>query len=70
MKKVVDQNGNLVTGLLRDETGALVVTDTAGLNKYKMQKQLFQEQQMKINSLQQDVSVLKQLVERIIQERQ
>lgn len=35
MKKIMDQSGNPVHGLLRDANGAIVVNDSVALNRYK-----------------------------------
>ena len=37
MKKVLDQNGQPINGLLRDDNGALIVDDRKELAKYKNQ---------------------------------
>jgi hypothetical protein len=35
MKKIMDQSGNPVRGLLRDANGAIIVDDSVALNRYK-----------------------------------
>lgn len=70
MKPVVDASGNIIPGIMRDTTGALVVTDKNGLDKYRKKRQSFQEQQQKISTLEQELESLKVLVNRLIQEKQ
>ena len=45
MKKVLDSSGQTINGLLRDDSGALVVDDRKELAKYK--NQLAREQELK-----------------------
>lgn len=58
MKKVLDENGHVINGLLRDHNGALVVSDKATLEKYN--KILKKETEMK--SLREEVTELKEIV--------
>jgi len=69
MKKVVDENGVLVNGLYRDETGALVVKDEDGFDKYNKRKALFSSQRAKIDQLTSDVEELKSMVAALIQHK-
>ena len=69
MKKVVDENGVLVNGLYRDETGALVVKDEDGFDKYNKRKALFYSQRAKIEQLTSDVEELKSMVAALIQHK-
>lgn len=58
MKKVLDENGHVLNGLLRDHNGALVVSDKTTLEKYN--KILKKETEMK--SLREEVTELKEIV--------
>lgn len=58
MKKVLDENGHVINGLLRDHNGALVVSDKITLEKYN--KILKKETEMK--SLREEVTELKEIV--------
>lgn len=67
MKKVLDSSGQTINGLLRDDTGALIVNDRKELAKYK--NQLAREQELKdlreqVESLGLMVNEFKKMIER------
>lgn len=67
MRAVVDPNGNRIPGLLRDDSGALLVNDQRALAKYK--GQLAREQELQtlreqVSDLSSIVLELKQMIER------
>lgn len=66
MKRVKDESGNIIPGLLKDEKGALVVSDVSEYNKYKKQKEFMQSQSSKIDSLGKEVEELKRLIKQLL----
>lgn len=66
MKRVKDTQGNIIPGLFKDSTGALVVRDAAEFHKYKRQQQIAAQQAEQIKSLTDEVSALKDLVGQLI----
>ena len=68
--KVKDNNGNIMEGIVRNSDGSLCVNDKIGLNKYRMQKQLQEQQKTAIESLQDQVATLTKLVESLLKEKQ
>lgn len=69
MKQIVDEQGNVVQGLYRDDNGAIVVKDPAAMHKYKMQRNVFMTQTNKISDLEMKMRELSTLVDRLIKER-
>ncbi len=67
MKPVVDDRGNLISGLFRAPNGSLVVKDDEALTKYKTQLRVVTEQHNKIEQLTNDVEALKSLVSRLLE---
>jgi hypothetical protein len=70
MKRVKDEFGNIVPGLLKDERGALVVSDVGEYHKYKRQKELIEIQSGRIDALNKQVENLQLLVERLLDSKQ
>lgn len=64
MKKVLDGSGAPISTLLRDDVGALVVSDNSGYAKYMQE----QERQKQIKKLTEDVEFLKSAMVEILQE--
>lgn len=62
MKKVIDQNGNILPGIVKGNIGGLIVTDETQYQKYIREKESIQ----KINGLENEVQQLKELVECLI----
>ena len=70
MIRVKDEAGQIVPGLYRDDSGALVVKDDPGLNKYNKQKSVVSAQKATIEKLTNDVEELKKLVGMLIKEKE
>lgn len=62
MYKVKDENGNTVHGMLKDNKGNIVVTDTDAYNKYMNEK----ERAMKLKHLEKEVSEIKSTMTEIL----
>ena len=60
--RVKDKNGNIIPGLLRDESHALVVSDKEGYRRYILEK----ERVEKINSLEAQVKYLDAIVNNLL----
>ena len=58
MIPVVDSNGTPITGVFRDESGAIIVDDTAKKAKYDKERQLVS----RITNLEQRIVALEQLL--------
>lgn len=67
MIRVKDENGNIIHGIAKDKTGAVIVTDNKEFNKYKRQRELAEEQAARISELSSKVNALEQLVQQLIQ---
>lgn len=63
MRKVKDQNGNVLHGVVKQGIGGLVVTDEQQYQKYVREKQFAQ----KMNDLENEVSELKDMVKSLLQ---
>ena len=62
MLRVKDENGNIVSGLFKDERGTIVVNDKVGYQRYLLERQ----HQETINNLKQEVSELKDMIHALI----
>lgn len=69
MKRIKDENGNIVPGVIKTERGAIIVNDTSEFNKYKQQQQMMQEQRRRIENLSSEVETLKALVQQLLEQR-
>lgn len=69
MKQIIDESGNVVQGLYRDDNGAIVVKDSAAMHKYKTQRNVLTTQKNKISDLEMRLDELSTLVERLLKER-
>ncbi len=65
MKEIVDNRGNLVNGLLRSPTGAIVVRDPVALAKYTAQKELASRVSKTERDIEEIHSMLKTLIEKL-----
>lgn len=67
MKRVLDSNGERISGLFRDSSGALIVDDQRSLAKYKSQqskeKELV-ELRSKVEELSSMMAQIKEMMER------
>lgn len=62
MIKVRDQSGNEIPGLYRGKNGSLIVVDPDKLNRYKKQKHQTEYTKTKIESLENELREMKQLM--------
>ena len=69
MKKIIDEQGNIVQGLYRLDNGSIVVKDSAAWSKYMKQKQVFNSQTEKISNLESQVNELRGMFELLLKER-
>lgn len=69
MIRVKDSQGNIIPGLFKDASGAIVVSDTTEFNKYKRQRDLALEQANQIRDLKTELSDLKQLVQQLLESK-
>lgn len=42
MKKIIDDSGNMVTGMFRDTNGCIVIKDNNSFNKYKQEQEIIE----------------------------
>jgi hypothetical protein len=63
LTKVKTQDGSVLGNILKDKNGTLVVIDDKEYNKYKTEK----ERERKINELQDQVSQLTALVNKLLE---
>ena len=66
MIMVKDAQGNIIPGLFKDKSGALVVSDTAEFAKYKRQQQLAHSSTERIKQLSNEVDSLKEMVAQLM----
>lgn len=69
MKQILDEHGNVIHGLYRDDNGSIVVKDSAAMHKYKTQRTVLTKQKNKISDLEMRLDELSTLVERLLKER-
>jgi hypothetical protein len=62
MQRIKDLNGNIIDGLFRDETGAIIVNDSKNYRKYQTETTRLQE----INRLNSKIESLEQMVMQLI----
>lgn len=63
MQRVKDQAGNIIPGLMKSNTGNLVVSNQEQYYKYVREKQSIE----KINSLEKEVQQLKELIQTLLE---
>lgn len=63
MKRVKDDQGHILKGVLKDDRGALIVNDQRGLLAYRKQQEAINNINAKIHELTEIVNYLKLAVE-------
>lgn len=67
MIKVKDVDGKEVRGVYRGPNGSLIVQDNQLLQKYLTEKNAREKDQLKIKSLEDQISSLKTMVEKLLE---
>ena len=69
MQEVITKDGIKINGLYRTPTGALVVYNPSEYSKYNKQHQYVKTQDLKIQSLENDIESLKYLVNELLKKQ-
>ena len=69
MKQVKDNSGNVLEGVYRHDSGALVVHDPTKYKRYEIQKSAFAQSQKQIEDLTKELLEMKNIIGKILEGR-
>ena len=66
MKQLVDANGVVIPGLVKNDQGVILAVDSDELNKYLRQRDAMNQREAEIESMKNEIEELKNIVKQLV----